>query len=290
LKVCLSCGTRFEANGWRCPSCGHEPEQRGTHFYFAPELAEASTGYDSACFGQIAQLEAGNFWFRARNRLIVWALQRYFRGARNLLEIGCGTGYVLSGIASAAPGLRLSGSEVDRVGLEYAASRVPRAHLMQMDARRLPFAAEFDVIGAFDVLEHIDDDAAVLREMFSALVPGGGILVTVPQHPALWSEYDVRAHHVRRYRKDELRDKVTAAGFHVARTSSFVSLLLPLLFGSRLRQKAGTADYDPLAELRLPRWLNAALETVLDVERWLIRGGVSLPAGGSLLLVACKPQ
>lgn len=290
MKVCLSCGTRFEADHWRCPACGHEPERRGTHLFFAPELAAQSPGYDPACFGQIAQLEAGNFWFRARNRLIVWALHRYFRGAQNLLEIGCGTGYVLSGIAAAAPGLRLSGSEVNQSGLEYAASRVPHAQLMQMDARRLPFVSEFDVIGAFDVLEHIDDDGAVLRQMFSALVPGGGILVTVPQHPALWSEYDVRAHHVRRYRKQELSDKVTAAGFKVARTSSFVSLLLPLLFGSRLRQKADTADYDPLAELRLPRWLNAVLETVLDAERWLIRAGVSLPAGGSLLLVACKPQ
>lgn len=255
---------------------------------FAPELAGGGDGFDPALFAELARLEARNFWFRARNRLIVWALRRFFGDARSLLEIGCGTGFVLSGIAAALPHFRLAGSEADAGGLGFAARRVSGAELMQMDARRIPFEAEFDVVGAFDVIEHIEDDRAVLREMHRAARPGGGILLTVPQHPFLWSEYDVRARHVRRYRARELREKVLDAGFEIVTMASFVSLLLPLMMLSRLAQRAPKSDYDPLVELRLPGWLNALLEAVLDLERRLIRAGVRFPAGGSLLLVANK--
>jgi hypothetical protein len=68
--------------------------------------------------------------------------------------------------------------------------------------------------------------------------------------------------------------------------SSFVTLLLPLMLASRLAQRRPRPDYDPLAELRIAPWLNWTLEQALDAERLLIRAGISLPAGGSLLVVA----
>jgi SAM-dependent methyltransferase len=253
---------------------------------FAPELAADDEGFEPAFFAELAGLEAQNFWFRARNRLLTWALERYFGHANSLLEIGCGTGFVLSGIAAARPHLRLCASEIHASALRHAAARVPDAELLQLDARRIPFAEEFDVVGAFDVIEHVEDDAAVLREMHRAAVPGGGLLLTVPQHPFLWSEYDVRAHHVRRYRVRELREKLDAAGFEIVRMTSFVSLLLPLMMVSRLGRRGYGDDYDPLAELRLQSWRNTLLEKVLDFERGLIRAGMPLPAGGSLLAVA----
>ncbi|MBI1966300.1 MAG: class I SAM-dependent methyltransferase, partial [Betaproteobacteria bacterium] len=212
---------------------------------FAPEIAGGGAGFDPAHFAEFARLEAGNFWFRARNRLIVWAIAQYFGQARNFLEVGCGTGYVLSGIAAAFPGMKLAGSEAATEGLAFAVKRLPGANLMQMDARRIPFRAEFEVVGAFDVIEHIEEDAAVLRALHEAVVPGGGLLLTVPQHPFLWSEYDARARHVRRYRAQELREKVAAAGFEVIKMTSFVSLLLPLMAASRLKQRRIHEDYDP---------------------------------------------
>jgi SAM-dependent methyltransferase len=286
LRLCLRCGTDFTSDRWLCPQCGFEPRVVAGFPAFAPDLAHAEEGYDPAHFSELAELEAGNFWFRARNRLIVWALGRYFSAPRRFLEVGCGTGFVMSGIAAAFPGLEVAGSEVAAEGLAFAARRVPAARLIQMDARKIPFRGEFDVAGAFDVIEHIEDDRAVLEALREALVPGGGLLLTVPQHPSLWSEYDVRARHVRRYRAAELRDRLAGAGFEVVRMTSFVTLLLPLMAASRFtRQKPG-ADYDPLAELRIPGWLNWAFEKALDFERSLIRAGVSFPAGGSLLVVA----
>jgi SAM-dependent methyltransferase len=157
---------------------------------------------------------------------------------------------------------------------------------MQLDARRLPFRDEFDVVGAFDVIEHIDEDRAVLAELRAAAAPGGGVLLTVPQHPALWSEFDARAGHVRRYRARELRQKVVEAGLEIVRMTSFVALLLPFMYLSRRAQRSPGADYDPLAELRIAPWLNRLLEGVLGAERALISAGLSFPAGGSLLVVA----
>jgi SAM-dependent methyltransferase len=286
LKLCLRCGAGFQAETWHCPRCGFEPESVAGFPAFAPALAYAEAGYDAAHFPELAELEARNFWFRARNRLIVWALERCFPGAKRFLEVGCGTGFVLSGVASAFPALGVTGTEVAAAGLRFAAQRVPAARLIQMDARRIPFREEFDAAGAFDVIEHIEDDRAVLGALREALVPGGGLLLTVPQHPSLWSEFDVRARHVRRYRAGELRSKLVDAGFEIIKMTSFVTLLLPLMFASRLAQRSPGADYDPLSELRIAPWLNRTLEAVLDFERMLIRAGVPLPAGGSLLAVA----
>lgn len=275
---------------WRCPQCAAEPSRIENFLAFAPELAQGAEGYDPSHFVELAQLEAGNFWFGGRNRLIIWALRRFFPSAQSFLEAGCGTGFVLSGVAAAFPLLRLAGSEASTSGLAFAAQRVPGAQLFQMDAHRIPYRDEFDVAGAFDVIEHIEDDHAVLRELRAAVVPGGGLVLTVPQHPSLWSEYDARAGHVRRYRSAELRQKVVEAGFEIVKMTSFVTLLLPLMYLSRLTQRAPRQDYDPLAELRIAPWLNRTLGAVLGIERGMIRAGVLMPAGGSLLVVARRPE
>ncbi|MGB8432800.1 MAG: class I SAM-dependent methyltransferase, partial [Burkholderiales bacterium] len=176
MRLCLSCRATFEGSDWRCPRCGTEPTRIGGFPAFAPNLARGAAGYDPAHFAELARLEADNFWFRARNRLIVWALERFFPGARNMLEVGCGTGFVLAGIAQTRPRLRLTGSEAATEGLEFTAARVPSAALIQMDALSIPFREEFDVVAACDVIEHIEDDRAVLAELAAALTPGGGLL------------------------------------------------------------------------------------------------------------------
>ncbi|MGH8746291.1 MAG: class I SAM-dependent methyltransferase, partial [Burkholderiales bacterium] len=139
-----------------------------------------------------------------------------------------------------------------------------------------------------DVIEHIDEDEQVLGEMFAACRPGGGVIVTVPQHRWLWSYRDEFARHRRRYHRVELLRKLVAAGFERAWSTSFVTLLLPLMALSRLRQK-GSRGFDSCAELRLGRMTNKVLGTLMTVERGLIRAGVSFAAGGSLLAVAHRP-
>ncbi len=255
---------------------------------FAPDLAAANEGFFAGYFEQLAALEPGNFWFRARNQLITWAIGRYFAEAKNFLEIGCGTGFVLSGIEKQFPSLSLSGSEIYSTALTCASTRTRNAQLFQMDARRIPFADEFDVIGAFDVLEHIENDLEVLQQMHKAVRPGGGIIITVPQHKFLWSCQDEHACHVRRYSLSGLRQKAEEAGFHIVRTTSFVSFLLSLMMLSRLAKNSGKNNPDVMAELKIGKSMNAILESVLGLERGLIRSGINFPFGGSLLLIARK--
>jgi SAM-dependent methyltransferase len=286
MKICSACGERFKDSAWRCPVCSEEPLRVDGFPAFAPELATANEGFEAKYFEPLAALEAGNFWFRSRNRLLIWALSRYFPDAENFLEIGCGTGYVLSGVREAFPKFSLAGSEISTAGLGFAAARLPGVELFQMDGRSIPFENEFDVIGAFDVLEHIKEDEAVLSQMHKAVRHrGGGLILTVPQHPFLWSQMDDYAHHARRYRARELRDKVERAGFRILRMTSFVSLLLPLMMLSRLKQQT-PEKIEAMSEFKINPLLNAALESTLSVERTMIRAGLSLPGGGSLLLVA----
>ena len=290
MKVCLACDYRFQAADWQCPRCGWFPELLHGYPAFAANLTARNDAYDATRFAQLAQVEAGSFWFRSRNRLLIWALQRYFPGARNFLELGCGTGFVLSGIHRAFPRLIVSGGDITVEGLRYANSRLPAVSLFQMDARRIPFEAEFDLIGAFDVLEHVAEDSVVLSQMSRALKSDGGIMLTVPQHRFLWSYKDIYSCHKRRYSRKELVEKVERAGFTIIRTTSFVSFLLPLMLLSRLRQRKPKQNYDPTKELRVVGILNLLLEKVLDLERILIKHGFSLPVGGSLLVIAKRTQ
>jgi SAM-dependent methyltransferase len=256
------------------------------HWTFEAEKSEGDRGFDASSFKRLVGVEEGNWWFRSRNRLINWVLRHYFSQAKTFLEIGCGTGFVLLGIQNAFPGLSLSGSELSSEGLTCARDRLPDVPLFQMDARRIPFEDEFDVIGAFDVLEHIQEDEKVLLQMAQATKKGGGIIITVPQHRFLWSYIDDFSYHKRRYTRKELMEKVKRAGFKIMYATSFVSFLLPLMFVARSRQRRPKGHFDPLAEFKVSRFLNSALEKVMGAERAAIRMGFSFPIGGSLLLVA----
>ena len=288
MKRCLSCEAPFEAADWTCPKCGYQPSLRDEIYQFVEESPDAHAGFKPEYFARLAEIEESNFWFRARNELIQWALRNYFPDAKSFFEVGCGTGFVLAGIHERFPRMRLVGSEIFAVGLAIAKARVPNSELHQMDARRISFEGEFDAVGAFDVLEHVIEDENVLVQMFNALRPGGGLLVTVPQHPFLWSASDQYAMHQRRYNRAELRAKVESAGFLIERITSFNSLLLPLMIWSRV-QRRRNRDFQPWREFEIGPALNKTLESILNLERMVIRKGVSFPAGGSLLLIGRKP-
>lgn len=216
-------------------------------------------------------------------------MQKFAANCKDFLEIGCGTGYVISGIRKQFPGITLRGSELSANGLQFAAKRLPDVKLYQMDARQIPFREEFDAIGIFDVLEHIPEDEQVLQQIFTALKPGGKLVLTVPQYKELWTVADDYACHVRRYSKKELQQKIERSGFELLYLGSFVALLMPILIASRLNTKNKTlAEYDPLQEFRIPKLIGVLLEVVMTIERSLIKMGIRFPAGGSLLCVARK--
>jgi len=293
MKECLSCGITFSGMSWECPSCRYKPERREGYLVFSPQLAEANDGFEGSYFEWLARLEADNFWFQSRNRLIIWAIQHYFPKSNNFFEIGCGTGFVLSAIEKEFPSYTLYGSEISSSGLPFAKKRLKSAYLFQLDARQIPFKDEFNIIGAFDMLEHIAEDELVLTQIYKALSVGGGIILTVPQHPFLWSKWDEMSCHKRRYTRPDLLNKVQDAGFKVLRITSFVTLLLPVLVVSRLRWRlrhhSGRRSGD-LKDLNLTPLLNTFFQKVCDIEGSILKKGLSFPAGGSLLCVGVKKE
>jgi SAM-dependent methyltransferase len=286
MKRCLTCQHRYTSSAMKCPACGLAPVLDDGLTLYAPDFAKEGGGFKSSYFSELASLEAKNFWFRSRNQLIAWELRRYCQNFQSFLEVGCGTGYVLSGLSKEFPSATLLGSEIFTAGLGFAAARLPSVNFIQMDARNIPYREEFDVIGAFDVLEHIEEDVTVLREVHSALNMNGFLILTVPQHRWLWSPVDEYACHVRRYTALELHQKLESAGFEIVRSTSFVSLLLPAMLLSRVKQRYSKTSIDPADELKLSGSLNSFLYKIMQIEVFLIKIGMSFPVGGSRLVVA----
>jgi SAM-dependent methyltransferase len=255
-------------------------------------------GYDPSFFDQLALIEERHFWFRARNRLIAECAKKIsseLRPGYSVLEVGCGTGNVLRALREACPHGVVVGLELWFDGLRHAQRRSP-GFLVQGDVRRCPFSKQFDLVGMFDVLEHIREEQETLVSLRQLLAPGGRLLLTVPAHQSLWSYFDEAAHHCRRYSGDEIRRKLTEAGFEVEFQSQFMACIFPLVWFlrkiSRLRPQSDFRDAKMLArdEFRLVPVINGILTAVLNLEAaWVTRSHM-LPIGTSLLVIARRPK
>lgn len=288
MKLCITCGSSFPSTSLACLACGNLPNEREGFASYTPQISETKKGYKAKFYSDYEHLESNHFWFRIRSQLIVWALRKFYPELHSFFEVSSGTGYVLGNITIAFPSAQLRGSEMFTAGLRFAAARLPAVEFIQMDAREIPFIDEFDAIGAFDVLEHIEEDECVLEQICKALKKGGVMLITVPQHAWLWSPVDDYSCHVRRYSAKELHVKVMDAGFEILRSTSFVSTLLPAMLLSRFAKIASGKDVNATVELSISPWLNFVFEKIMNAEVFIISRGVDFPIGGSRLVVARK--
>ena len=296
-RLCPNCGAgepiglneAVWPTSWRCKACGQAvPDALGIPM-FAPSLADTVDGFDPAAFDWLAKIEPTHFWFVARNELIVGLADKYFPRARRYLEIGCGNGAVLQALEGRRSWDRIVGSDLHPRGLAYARARLPqRVEFAQLDARAIPAQGAFDLIGAYDIIEHVAEDETVLRSMHRAIAPGGGVLLAVPQHPALWSRIDEIGHHQRRYRRGELEGKLERNGFAIMFSSSYTSILLPLMALSRVKARllpAGS-DSDISNEFEIGPRANRVLTSLLRSEVRLTLAGMRWPLGGSRVIAA----
>lgn len=249
-------------------------------------------GYDPSFFQQLARIEDRHFWFRARNRLIfelVKKLSSQLQPGYRVLEVGCGTGNVLKTLRQACPEGRVVGLELWFNGLRFAQQR-SAGPLVQGDVRNSPFGKPFDLIGMFDVLEHVPEEVETLKALREALTPGGRLILTVPAHQYLWSYFDEAAHHCRRYSIHGIRTRLVEAGFDVEFTSQFMSCIFPMVWLWRKvsgRQR-GSVDAKALTdrEFRVIPLVNGVLAALLNLEARWISHGHKLPIGTSLIVVA----
>lgn len=234
-------------------------------------------------YDRMAELDERHWWYRARREVLSALISRRALpapGAR-LLEIGCGTGHNISM-------LRRFG-EVEAIEVDPAARAVAEKRLGRpVGSAPLPTLpgvedASFDLIGAFDVIEHIEDDASALSGIARVLKPGGRFVMTVPAHPWMWSAHDVVNHHHRRYTKAGLTKLFERSALRLEGIGYLNSLLFPVAVAARAAGRIrGKDDGDDTLP---PAPLNSALEKVFAQEARLI-GRVPLPPGLSLWAIA----
>lgn len=252
---------------------------------------------EAAAYAEFRDLEARHWWFLGRWAIFSELLERrvFPDVPKNpdCLDVGCGMGGALERLAAA--GGTVTGTDVSLDALRWCRGRgFPR--VLHADGTNMPFKdGSFDVVTAFDTIEHIPDDLAAFRECLRVLRPGGKFVLSGPAYEWLWTHQDDVVHHQRRYTTSRVADVARRAGFIVEHRSYFNVTLFPIILGVlglvKLKERLfppGANDQSSNVSIPVPGPANALLARLLAAERHLV-SRVSMPFGHSLILIARKP-
>lgn len=215
--------------------------------------------------------------------------------APTILEVGCSSGFLLEGLASAFPNSLIMGADVVREPLFRLAKRLPGVPIFRFDLLQCPLPdACVDAVAMLNVLEHIEHDVAALEQVWRILRPGGAVVLEVPAGPMLYDDYDRALLHFRRYGAGELRRKLMAAGFEVLRMSHLGSLVFPgfalVKLFSRARARRNRLDGRELVRAQATASAASGLvRAAFALESWLGRA-VNYPFGIRCLAVGRRPR
>src|SRR5581483_6709539 len=242
-----------------------------------------------------ARAEARHFWVRCFRAFVAPLIQHALNGRENarILDCGCGTGANVDLLQRFG---RAAGFDLSETGLRLGRS-AGRARLARGSVAAAPFrSSHFDLVTSFDVLYSLPDaeERTAFSEKYRLLRPGGYALMTVAAMEVLRGDRSVLSRELRRYNRDDLRNRVTAAGFVVERmTYAFGSLFLPLVVSRTVQRLRGLKREDEQAALREieipPAPINAALGAVVALEAVWLRA-FDEPFGSTLICLAKKPD
>jgi SAM-dependent methyltransferase len=234
--------------------------------------------------GLLFAVKDGHFWFTHRRLAIREAARGCLPGeGARILDFGCGDGEVLTELSRHFRAVGLD----PRVNDLALARRRGATRLVAASGDLPPFTRCFDLVGLFDVVEHVAGDTNLLRDAAALAVPGGFILLTVPADPRLWSKFDRYAGHYRRYTRRALEGLLRDAGLEQVRLLPLFRILWPLarvnaLFG----RQQDVADAG--REYRVAGIWNVLLRGALAVEQRLFRAS-ERGTGTSWLAIARTP-
>ncbi|MGH6983138.1 MAG: class I SAM-dependent methyltransferase [Stellaceae bacterium] len=231
-------------------------------------------------YERLAAVEDRMWWTRALRRNLR-AAAAPFAGTPDgrLLDAGCGTGGLLAALAHRAS----VGLDRDGFACRLAQGKARRP-IAQGSVDDLPFDdAAFDIIVSADVLCHrgVGIERA-LGEMYRCLKPGGALIVNLPAYPWLYSAHDRAVDNARRFYRREVIERLAAAGFGRIRATYWNTLLFPLMVARRLVPGGGSEVG------LLPTPLERMFDAVAAFESTLLRSGLRLPFGGSILAVGTR--
>jgi SAM-dependent methyltransferase len=221
------------------------------------------------------------WWYRARTELLEAALGGFLGSPGRLLDVGSADG----------PSVAWMQGDHERFEIDLDPRGLTPGTGVRASALALPFGTgTFDVVGAFDVIEHCEPEAQALAELARVLAPGGRLLASVPAYQWAWSDHDVRAGHYRRYTRPRLVAAVEAAGLNVRRSTYAFAGVFPLFAAERvarrLRRRRGGDGEQGLPQVSPT--LDRVLTGVSSAEARALRRR-DLPFGSSVFLAAEKP-
>ena len=233
-----------------------------------------------------------SFWYKHRNTCIIEALRNH-RPSGLLVDVGGGNGYVAQGLQAA--GFETAVLEPSREGIQNARSS-NITHLICATWKTAQFERNaLPAVGLFDVLEHIEDDTKMLGEIFSAIIPGGRIYLTVPAHPSLWSAVDNYSGHFRRYTRHTLQRKLQQAGFQVDYSTYFFQFLtIPIFLRRTIPTHLRLLRPEKITDTTQDDQASPVFDTLFERlglrEQKIIGSRRQLHFGSSCLCVAQKPS
>ena len=238
-------------------------------------------------YANLDQVEGEHWYYSGKRQFVREWLGRVRPPGRDdvLLDCGAGTGRFAQEMEACCRVLVLDDHE-ESLRLLRTRFRPEQILSLKGDAVPLPDAS-LEYVTALDVLEHVPDDAAVVRGFHRLLKPGGIAAVTVPASMALWSDWDVGLHHFRRYDRAQLRALFPGDGWEILYVNYTNVVVYPAVWWVRKwrawRPRKPVVAADRTEDKLPPRWLNALLRSVfVGLARWR----VPFPFGVSLLLVA----
>lgn len=256
------------------------------------EKGWADAAMDEDLHVQLADMAIRHWWYQGRRAVLQSVLERAISGSagfadREILEVGAGSGAVTSILRHFGS---VTACEPDATARSFLAERHPDVTVLGADVSHLDGLGTFDLVAAFDVIEHLDDDIGAVRILRQHTTPRGTVALSVPALELLWGPHDTVNDHRRRYTRAQLARTMERAGLEVERVTYFNTLLFPIVALTRIARRALRADSTTAtSDFEMPPDLvNRALAALFSFEGRLLQS-IDLPVGVSLVAVARVP-